>query len=97
MPQVPSRASAKHSTARRRWPRVEQVLGGAGRRRGVIDSDRRDARESRLIDDHGRLPRHSERNLTVAVSPEYLDSPYLTLAISLCSALGLLIGAWTVT
>jgi hypothetical protein len=26
--------------------------------------------------------------------PEYLDTPYLTLAVNLCSALGLFIGLW---
>jgi hypothetical protein len=30
------------------------------------------------------------------VDPEYLDTPYLTLAVNFCLAFGLFIGAWTV-
>jgi hypothetical protein len=29
------------------------------------------------------------------IDPEYLDTPYLTAAVNLCSALGVFIGAWT--
>ena len=28
------------------------------------------------------------------IDPEYLDTPYLTVAVNLCTALGLFIGAW---
>ncbi len=28
------------------------------------------------------------------IDPEYLDTPYLTAAVNLCTALGLFIGAW---
>ena len=29
------------------------------------------------------------------IDPEYLDTPYLTAAVNICSALGVFIGAWT--
>jgi hypothetical protein len=29
------------------------------------------------------------------IDPEYLDTPYLTAAVNICSALGVFVGAWT--
>ena len=36
-----------------------------------------------------RMPSRADQ-----IDPEYLDTPYLTVAVNLCAALGLFIGAW---
>ena len=37
-----------------------------------------------------RMPEHS-----IEPDPEYLDTPYLTAAVNICTALGVFIGIWT--
>ena len=47
-------------------------------------------REPTYLSWRSRMPEHS-----VEPDPEYLDTPYLTAAVNICSALGVFVGAWT--
>jgi hypothetical protein len=47
-------------------------------------------REPPFLSWRSQMPAH-----TIEPDPEYLDMPYLTAAVNICSALGLFIGLWT--
>jgi hypothetical protein len=47
-------------------------------------------RDQPVIGWRSQMPAH-----TIEPDPEYLDTPYLTGMVNVCSALGIFIGAWT--
>jgi hypothetical protein len=46
-------------------------------------------REPAFISWRARMPGHAHEP-----DPEYIDAPYLTVAVNICTALGLFIGIW---